>query len=281
MQGNPTLALFEMMKNFRIEVQQYIKLEFEKLKDIKLKTAYGEHVDFLKGLKGEDSKPEEVAQLLLDNPEFLAAVKPNDGHTPTTDELSAIIGKLLPSYIPAPVKGDPGETPTITELKRLIRPIVQKLKPKDGKAPTQEEIVSITRPVIEALLTKYLAKMNGKFFASELNKYTNIVDLSVLKGFEEKWNQLLKLVQSKQTGRKDRPASGGMGNWVHQRFALTSATTSVTLSSKVAANGLAHIVRYQGQVLMYGVQYTISGKTLTLLFTPNNSTNLDIAFVRT
>lgn len=73
---------------------------------------------------------------------------------------------------------------------------------------------------------------------------------------------------------------GGMGNWVHQAFNLTSGTTLVTLSNRVAANGTAAIVRYQGQVLAMNTEYSISGKTITLLFTPSDSTVLDVTYVR-
>lgn len=45
----------------------------------------------------------------------------------------------------------------------------------------------------------------------------------------------------------------------HTLFPVGSATTSVTLTSGVAAQGTAIFVRYQGQLLDHGVDYTVNG----------------------
>ena len=89
----------------------------------------------------------------------------------------------------------------------------------------------------------------------------------------------------KQTHRERirgvRGGGGGMGNWTHQQFSTSASTTSVTLSNNVAANGTALLVRYQGQLLFHGSQYTISGKVITFTFTLDNSTTVDATYVRT
>lgn len=77
---------------------------------------------------------------------------------------------------------------------------------------------------------------------------------------------------------------GGMGNTVHENFPVTSATTSVTLRSKVAANGFAASVYYNGQQMTRGTHWTVSGKIVTLLFTPDDTTPasyIDVVYVRT
>lgn len=75
-------------------------------------------------------------------------------------------------------------------------------------------------------------------------------------------------------------SGGGMGNWIHETFNVSSATSTVTLRSKIAAGGMAHILRYQGQVQDYSSHYTITGKTVSLLFTPDDGTIISIAYVR-
>lgn len=51
----------------------------------------------------------------------------------------------------------------------------------------------------------------------------------------------------------------------HMVFAVSSATTTVTLSSGVAAQGTAVFVRYQGQLLNHGVDYSVSGNKITFI----------------
>lgn len=118
--------------------------------------------------------------------------------------------------------------------------------------------------------------------ATKLNTLSEAVEWKVIKGLDKKFEGMSRVIREKGGGGK--AGGGGMGNWVHQQFTLTSASTTVTLSSRVAANGLAHIARYEGQVLDYGTHYTISGKIITLLFTPDDSTPasiFSIAYVRT
>ena len=75
---------------------------------------------------------------------------------------------------------------------------------------------------------------------------------------------------------------GGTGNTQHEQFALTAGTTSVTLAYNVAMGGYGIMGAYvQGQFLARGTHYTVSGKTITLLFTPDNGTTLDIVYTRT
>ncbi len=61
----------------------------------------------------------------------------DDGHTPTSQELVALIKPL----IPAPVKGDDGDTPSEAELVSIIKPLIPIPEPgKDGSPDTAEDI---------------------------------------------------------------------------------------------------------------------------------------------
>jgi hypothetical protein len=116
--------------------------------------------------------------------------------------------------------------------------------------------------------------------AKKLNTLDGVIDQKVIKGLPG----LLKNLQNSIRERKavNKGAGGGMGNWVHQVFSVTSATTSVTLSNNIAANGTAIMVRYQGQLLAHGVQYSISSRVITLNFTPDNVPNtfIEVTYVR-
>lgn len=73
-----------------------------------------------------------------------------------------------------------------------------------------------------------------------------------------------------------------MGNVQHERFNTTSATTTVTTKYSIAGGGFAIWAYYQGQEIFRGTAYTVGNdhKTLTLLFTPEDSTVIDITYMR-
>ena len=116
---------------------------------------------------------------------------------------------------------------------------------------------------------------NPEDIVKKLNKTEESVKISVIKGLETYLKKLGQSIQQKTKG------GGGMGNWVHQSFNVNSSTTIITLSNNIAANGFAIMAFYQGQFIVRGTHYTQSGKVLTLTFTPDNSTVIDVAFVRT
>jgi hypothetical protein len=83
----------------------------------------------------------------------LATHPPQDGHTPTAEELLALIRPLIPAPV-AGKDGTPGATPTDEQLLRLIRSVYNENPPADGKdgapgatgatGPTGRGITSLT-----------------------------------------------------------------------------------------------------------------------------------------
>jgi len=90
----------------------------------------------------------------------------DDGHTPSPDELRALIAPLIPAAIPGPM-GPPGEcgakgaAPTESELVAIIRPLIPPAIPGepgrpgepgargiDGHTPTVDELREIITPLI-------------------------------------------------------------------------------------------------------------------------------------
>lgn len=108
-----TLAVFEMVTDMQEKMDE-MKQELDKaVKDVK------------------DS------EVSLDK--VLESVKGNDGHTPTDEELLALISNVMPEPIP-------GHTPTKEELVSLIKPLVPKIK--DGHTPTTEELYNLIMSVM-------------------------------------------------------------------------------------------------------------------------------------
>lgn len=95
----------------------------------------------MKGQDGEDADPHEIAEILLESPDFIKKVKARDGHTPSQAEVSALIKKLLPKV----------------ENGRDGRDGRNGVNGKDGKTPTEEELTALMKkcmPKTEAIMQK-------------------------------------------------------------------------------------------------------------------------------
>lgn len=116
--------------------------------------------------------------------------------------------------------------------------------------------------------------------ADKLNTLDEKVEMGVIKGLKKTLVDLSNVIRDRKGGGSG--GGGGMGNVVHQSFAVTSATTSITLSNNVAGNGYAIWAYYNGQFIVRGTAYTVSGKTLSLLFTPSDSPSsfIDVIYIR-
>lgn len=213
--------------------------EWFKTKEPELNKIFDEKVKTLVDKLG----PETIKEL---KPIVLANMPPppKDGHTPTEEELLALIEPLIPEVEDGK---DADETRIVERAVKLIP------KPQDGKSPTKKALKALMKPLFQEYEEKLVKRVN-----------------TAIKGLRGKLGGPVK-------------QGGGMGNWTHQVFEISSATTSVTLNSRVAAGGNAILVRYQGQLLAHGVQYTSpgTGKNLPLLFTPADNTYLEVTFVRT
>lgn len=112
--------------------------------------------------------------------------------------------------------------------------------------------------------------------AIKVNTLTEAIDMTTIRGLRE-YMKSLQSSFSKKTG------GGGSGKVMHESFNVTALTTTVTVTTPIAGNGTAIIgFRYQGQVQFQGREFTVGTdrKTITLLFTPENSTVVDITYIR-
>lgn len=149
-------------------------------------------------------------------------------------------------------------------------------QPEDGK----DALIDIPLIVSETLKRIPEQKVvSVDDVVSKLNS-SNRLELRAIKGFAEILKNLKRSV--KETRRLGGGGGGGgMGNFVNQQFDGDGATTQFTLSNEVANGGNAVIAcRYEGQIQYLGDQFTISGKTLTMTFTPENNTKIEITYIR-
>jgi len=137
------------------------------------------------------------------------------------------------------------------------------------------------QPIIKNEIIKEIVKENidtPEQIAKKLNTLDEKVDWTVIKGLKKIIENLNKAIREKGATKS---GGGGMGLPVHQSFSTSSSTTTITLSNNVAANSNALWIFYNGQFLVKGNHYTISGKIVTLTFTPQDSTNIDVTYIRT
>lgn len=116
--------------------------------------------------------------------------------------------------------------------------------------------------------------------ANKLNTLTEKVDKKVIRGLDKWMESIMASLRDRKKGGGVSGGGGGMGNVVPESFSIGSATTTITLANNVASNGRAIWFNYQGQQQAYGTHFTVSGKIITLLFTPQDSTFADIIYIR-
>ncbi len=116
-----------------------------------------------------------------------------------------------------------------------------------------------------------------KQIITKLNTLEEQINVKSVRGLSEIITGLRRAIQSVRSFK----GGGGMGDPVHQTFSGNGSLTSFTLSNNVAANGKAAWVYVNGQFQVNTTHWSISGKTLTLTFTPTSSETIDITYIRT
>ena len=137
-------------------------------------------------IRGKDADNEAIlASLVNIAKEEIAKIKPNDGKTPTIQELKVLIKPLIPT-----VKD--GHTPTKDELLRLIEPLIPPPLPvKDGKPADEEKIVE----KIEKDIPKLGEPIRD---ALELLKGDDRLDESAIRNLKEKLEKIERVANSKK-----------------------------------------------------------------------------------
>lgn len=168
---------------------------------------------------------------------------------------------------PIPLNGKDGKD---ADESKIIDAVTKKIpKPKDGYTPIKGVDYF---DGIDGAPGKDGSPDTANQIVEKLNTLEEVLDLKVLKGFRTIVSNLKKSINQK---------GGGLGLPVHETFNGDGTTTSFTLSSRVAANGNAAWIYYQGQFLVKTTHWTISGRTLTLSLTPENGTKIDVTYIRT
>lgn len=254
---DPNLGLLQAVSLIAERAQQEINVFLESAAKNMPEMAMTKHIQSLKGADGIDGI---------------------NGHTPTDAELTAIILPLIP-------KPKEGKTPTAKELLALIKPLIPVVK--DGETPSDARLIKLIRGLMPVLRQPEDGKPGKdgspdkpEEIANKLNTTSESINQGVIKGLPASFKRLEKAIREKHGGGGGK-GGGGMGNIQHESKAVSSASTSVTTSYNIAGKGFAIWAYYQGQMIVRGTHYSVNGKTLTLLFTPQDSTAIDLIYMRT
>lgn len=273
---NPTLALIRVANEARKEA----KTTAEEAVQAELARFKGECSEMMmRMMKEMESRVKEVIEYHIGE-DGMVEYKGDDGYTPKkgvdyfdgndADEAYIIQEVLRNIKIPQP---QDGYTPVAGVDYPNERQILNLLKYEVGKLPTYNEAV-----VIANVTAQVKADFPREKTAEEIVKDINALPITPDKQIDARHIKNLP-VATRET-RKQK-VGGGMGNWEHQSFTIDTSTTSVSLSYSVAGSNTAILVRLDGVLQAHNVAYTVSGQTVTLLFTPpNNNMKLDITYVR-
>ena len=153
--------------------------------------------------------------------------------------------------------GEPGISPNPDDIAKAAASLIS--KPKDGD-PGQDK---------ESDKPEEIAK--------KLNTLGGVVRQTVIIGLEDRLNDLKRSIL-----RAKGSKGGGMSTLQHESFSVSSSTTSITVASSIAANGLACWISYQGGTIARGTHWTSARSGLiSLLFTPDDSPTIDVIYFST
>lgn len=125
-----------------------------------------------------------------------------------------------------------------------------------------------------------VAKLVAAMLESEEDE--EVIPLQNVAGLAEEIVSIKDAIRGIAKNRGGGSGGGGMGQVQHELKSVSSATTTVTTSYKIAGAGTALWLSYNGQALAKGTDYTVGGdyKTITLLFVPQDSTVILLEYIR-
>ena len=288
---NPNLAIFRALqelnnkaetlhKEVKSSLQTHLSKLFEDfdekislLVDKRTKEDVFGKMEMLKGEKGDN-------------------IKGDDGYTPIkgedyfTEKEKKDLVKEIMGMIRLPKDGEDGVTPkagidypTKKELKEFIKKYVDGIEiplAKDGYTP-KKGVDYFTEKEIKEFVGE-LNKLIDNKLTPELMK-TKLKELPVREEWFD-WGHIRN--KPRIDNRSEGGGGGGSGNPQHESFAVSSATTTLTVTTPIAAEGFAIWANYNGQGIVRGTHYTVGTdrRTLTLLFNPQDGTSIDIIYIR-
>lgn len=178
---------------------------------------------------------------------------------------------------------------SITSLKSSVKSLETALNTKKGKVELEKDLRDIWDQIgniIETMPTEYddeaVQNRLNEFATSLAAIQTRLDEPEEDDEDEEEYvtrEEFEAWVVSAKSS-KSQPANMPPPDYgpFHESFSMNGATTSVSLQRGIGAQGTAVMVRYQGQMLDLGDQYTVDGNQIALQFTPANGTTISVTY---
>lgn len=207
--------------------------------------------------KGQTSLHDKLLEKTVERVSLAKGDMGEPGHTPTDQELLALIKPLIPAPIPGKKgdKGDDGQdghTPTADEILALIRPLIP--KPKDGKAPTKSELIALIESVMPE--PKDGSPDTGKEIVAKIN------DLPLDAKFKIDASHIKNLPKEKKAIHRG-------GNDVFVADLSASLNGSTKAFSIPVNNGVLLVISSSAPFIFKPVTDFTGSGTSTITFTPN------------
>lgn len=230
--------------------------------------------------KAQTLSVEEMRSFIIQTAEDVVAKRMNDLEQDIRDEVAEEISEVVNEMLDKKLTGPQGEKGDKGEIGQDGRDGIDGLNGRDGidgkdgangidgkdgapGAPGKDGSPDTPEQVVE-----------------KVNKATTKILVSSIEGLVEEMASIKRAVRERGGGSG---GGGGMGQPQHETKSVSSATTTITTTYPIAAGGRAIFpLSYQGQMLAYGTHYTVGAdrKTITLLFTPQDNTSIDITYIR-
>lgn len=227
----------------------------------------------------------DVTAFILERVDQIVEAKTNELKTEILSSINDEIKSAIADIKSKMQKGDPGlpglRGPKGDSIKGEPGPIGP--KPKAGKDYPIPQNGKTPKVGVDFFIPTPIPGPSGSpdkpiEIVDKLNKTKELVEPYVIRGLES-WKKNISGSIREKSGK----SGGGMGNWLHQNTATSSATTTVTITTKVAANGYAMLVRYNGKLLAHNVDYTLNNTTHVITFvgfTLDDNSFVDVTWVR-
>lgn len=199
--------------------------------------------------------------------------KGDPGHTPTNEELVAIIKPLIPE----PKNGVDGKTPSDQELLKLIKPYIPVAQ--DGETPSDDRLLGLIRPLIPEVKVdeESIAKKASKMVVAEVKNTIKEPDtieeiIKKLQGVKKQWVNI-EQIKGDFNSKVSRVLIGGGSSMTENRVREIIAETPVGPTTFVSLTDVPQT--YSGSA---GKAAVVNGTEDGLVFTTISGTDEKVKY---
>lgn len=258
------------------QIQSIIQKYRTKTIDHTLKALVFESAEALIEQKWKEMMPDIIAEITVIMEKEILDLRQNVKKGDKGDSPKLGVDYFLPK------DGKDGRDGKDADEKKIVDEVVSVVskkirQPENGKDAVVDYPFIVSETLKKLPPVKEMTPDTPEEIANKLNTLEEKVDIKVIRGLTNWLTNLKKSIREKSGGGG---GGGGMGNFQHESKSVSSSSTFVDTTYNIGGGGFALWVYYQGQMIARGNAYTVSGKRITLLFTPEDNTFIDVIYIR-